>query len=199
MLKGSLAVLLGGLVLFAWGYVSWVVIGFLDPALHGSAHEAQIIDALGTNLEESGAYFLPRHPNTADMDDAARDAVENDWKAKLKQGPVAFLFFRKQGTDPDDLTIYVQGLVLSIVSCLLVVVLLAMVKRALPGVFSRIVFVMLVGATTTLPHWINLVWFHYPLDFTILLSLDTLIGWFLASLVIAQLVRPVPGHRLTNG
>ncbi|MHC5072534.1 MAG: hypothetical protein ACYTGO_18835 [Planctomycetota bacterium] len=133
------------------------------------------------------------------MDAAAREAAENAWKTRLKQGPVAFLFFRKQGTDPEDLMLYVQGLVLSIVSCLLVVVLLAMVKHALPGVISRIVFVVLVGTTTTLPHWINLVWFHYPLDFTLLTSVDTLIGWFLASLVIAQLVRPVPGHRLANG
>ena len=100
------------------------------------------------------------------------------------------MFYSKKGVDPDDLTLYVRDLAVNVMSCLLLVVLLVTLQQGLPGLLGRMMLVMLAGALTTVPHWMSLIWFNAPLDFAIVTSLNTLIGWFLASIVIAALVKP---------
>lgn len=190
MLKGLLAALLAGLMLSGWSYVSWEVIGLHQPALQPVAHENVLFEALKINLESSGAYFLPRRPSTADMNSRQQAAILGEWKSRRKQGPGVFLFYSKEGTDPDDPTRYVRELAINILACLLVVVVLVTLQQGLPGPMGRIMLVMLLGALTTVPHWMSLIWFGAPLEYAVVASLDVLIGWFLASIVIAQLVRP---------
>lgn len=190
MLKGLLAALLGGLLLSGWSYVSWEVLGFHQPVLGSVAHENLVFEALNANLEDSAAYFLPRRPSTTDMGRAQKAEVLGRWKTQRKQGPGVFMFYRKQGVDPDDPTRYVRDLAINVLACLIVVVLLVTLQQGLPGPLGRIMLVMLAGVLTTMPHWMNLIWFNAPLEFAIVTSLDALIGWFLASIVIAQLVKP---------
>ena len=190
MLKGLLAALLGGLLLSGWNYVSWEVLGFHQPVLAPTAHEDMVFKALEANLEESGAYLLPRRPNTANLNSASKAEKLGEWKTRRRQGPGVFMFYSKKGVDPDDLTLYVRDLAVNVMSCLLLVVLLVTLQQGLPGLFGRMMLVMLAGALTTVPHWMNLIWFNAPLEFAIVASLDTLIGWFLASIVIAPLVKP---------
>lgn len=190
MLNGLLAALLGGLVLSGWSYVSWEVLGFHEPALASLAHEKPVFETLEAHLEESGAYFLPRRPNTTDMDASTKADVLARWKTRRKQGPEAFIFYSKKGTDADDPMRYVRDLLVNTLSCLALVLMLITLQESLPGPLGRMALVMLAGMLTTVPHWTNLIWFNAPPEFAIVASLDTLIGWFLASLVIAQLLKP---------
>ena len=190
MLKGLLAALLAGLLLSGWSYVSWEVIGLHQPALQTVAHESVVFETLGANLENSGAYFLPRRPSTADMNSRQKATVLRDWKNRRKEGPGVFLFYNREGTDPDDPTRYIRDLAINILACLLVVVVLVTLQQGLPGPMGRIMLVMLLGALTTVPHWMSMIWFGAPLEYAIVASLDVLIGWFLASIIIAQMVKP---------
>ena len=80
MLKGLLAALLGGLLLSGWNYVSWEVLGFHQPVLTPTAHENLVFEALDANLEESGAYFLPRRPNG--------QTILADWRGSSALGKI---------------------------------------------------------------------------------------------------------------
>ncbi len=190
MLKGLLAALLGGLLLTGWNYISWEVLGFHQPVFAPTAHEDAVFDVLNSNLEVSGAYLLPRRPSTVDVVGAARTEILDQWKTRRRQGPGVFLFYSKKGTDPDDPMRHVLTLAVAFMACLLVVVLMLTLEQGLPGAIGRMVLVILAGALTTVPHWMHLIWFNAPVEFTIVASLDSLIGWFFASIPICLLVRP---------
>ncbi len=71
----------------------------------------------------------------------------------------------------------------------------ATLRRAIAG---RVLFVTLLGifgfATVSVPYW-N--WYGFPTDFTLAEAIDHVVGWFLAGLVLAAIVRPItPKPRL---
>jgi uncharacterized membrane protein len=66
-----------------------------------------------------------------------------------------------------------------------------LVSQLRPGFFVRVACVTLVGLLATImtsvPFW-N--WYGFPTDFTLAQMAEHVVGWFLAGIVLAAIVRP---------
>src|SRR5207247_8551108 len=87
MLKSlSLGGLIGGLVLFAWGVVSWMLLPWHLATLEKFKDEAKVAQALTANATKSGVYLLPNvHKHEPGMPEAkAKKAEARGKKAEAK-------------------------------------------------------------------------------------------------------------------
>jgi len=207
MLKSiSLGGLIGGLVLFAWGVVSWMLLPWHLATLEKFKDEAKVAQALTANATKSGVYLLPNvHKHEPGMPEAkAKKAEAKRKKAETKrekaetkrkkaeaegmkrmiQGPVMFAAVNLQGTSGSGAALPIQ-LVTSIVSAFLATWLL--MNTTLPGYWPRVGFLVVLALTAGVichvPDW-N--WWGFSAGYTAVAFADLLIGWTLAGLAIVK-------------
>src|SRR5213592_4004538 len=200
MLKSlSLGGLIGGLVLFAWGVVSWMLLPWHLATLEKFKDEAKVAQALTANATKSGVYLLPNvHKHEPGMPEAkAKKAEAKGKKAEAKrkkaeaegmkrmiQGPFMFAAVNLQGTSGSGAALPIQ-LVTTIVSALLATWLL--MNTTLPGYWPRVGFLVVLALTAGVichvPDW-N--WWGFSAGYTAVAFADLLIGWTLAGLAIVK-------------
>src|SRR6266571_186052 len=200
MLKSlSLGGLIGGLVLFAWGVVSWMLLPWHLATLEKFKDEAKVAQALTANATKSGVYLLPNvHKHEPGMPEAkAKKAEAKGKKAEAKrkkaeaegmkrmiQGPFMFAAVSLQGTSGSGAALPIQ-LVTSIVSAFLATWLL--MNTTLPGYWPRVGFLVVLALTAGVichvPDW-N--WWGFSASYTAVAFADLLIGWTLAGLAIVK-------------
>jgi hypothetical protein len=207
MLKAlSLGGLIGGLVLFAWGVVSWMLLPWHLATLEKFKDEAKVAQALTANATKSGVYLLPNvHKHEPGMPEAkAKKAEAKGKKAEAKQkkaeverkkaeaegmkrmiqGPFMFAAVSLQGTSGSGAALPIQ-LVTSIVSAILATWLL--MNATLPSYWHRVGFLVVVAVTAGVichvPDW-N--WWGFSAGYTAVAFADLIIGWTLAGMVIAK-------------
>ncbi|MBI3611192.1 MAG: hypothetical protein HY204_10910 [Nitrospirae bacterium] len=168
MKKPLLAVVLGGVVLFLWGFISWAVLPWHDMVANKFSDEAAVAQVLKANAPVQGIYYLPY--------------AEEDHKP----GEVAaFVNVLPQGFDMNMGKLMGIGLTMQILSAALVFGLLRQTQGL--SYLGKLKFVAWVGLTIGFvshgPYW-N--WFGFSTSYTIVTILDILIGGALASLVIAR-------------
>ncbi len=121
------------------------------------------------------------------MSRQASESEEQVWLEKVKQGPVGVLIVRPSGGEAMSPRQLGTELATNVVSALLAAILLTSVRS---GYWGRVLFVTLLGVfgflTISVPYW-N--WYGFPADFTVAESIDQVVGWFLAGLVLAAIVR----------
>src|SRR5437867_7468408 len=91
MLKSlSLGGLIGGMVLFAWGVVSWMLLPWHLATLEKFKDEAKVAQALTANATKSGVYLLPNvHKHEPGMPEAkGKKAEAKGKKAETKRKKV---------------------------------------------------------------------------------------------------------------
>ena len=117
------------------------------------------------------------------------------WQEKAKQGPVGVLIVRPQGGEGMTPTTLGTELGTNVVSALLAALLLSQVRVG-AGYWTRVGFVTLLGVfafvTVIVPYW-N--WYSFPADFVATEAIEHVVGWFLAGLVLAAIVR-APGGKV---
>ena len=91
-----IAALLGGLVVFLWGFVSHVVLPVGDMGMRQPANEDVVLEAIKTGLGAEGVYYLPSIAPDKMDDEAASKA----WAEKSKASPYVFIVHRSGGYDP---------------------------------------------------------------------------------------------------
>ena len=200
MLKSlSLGGLIGGLVLFAWGVVSWMLLPWHLATLEKFKDEAKVAQALTANATKSGVYLLPNvHKHEPGMPEAKakkaeakgkkaetkRKKVEVERMKRMIQGPFMFAAVSLQGTSGSGAALPIQ-LVTTIVSALLATWLL--MNTTLPGYWPRVGFLVVLALTAGVichvPDW-N--WWGFSAGYTAVAFADLLIGWTLAGLAIVK-------------
>jgi hypothetical protein len=164
-----LAALAGGLVLFVWGAVAWMLIPMRESSIRQLPDEKTVIASMQKANAQRGVYFFGAGPG--------------------KTGPQGLFVYTPsvQAMTGGQLA---RTLVFDIVAALFVAWLLSRAATASFG--GRVLFVAVAGGliaamVVDLPNW-N--WFAYPLDYTLGSVADKLIGWALAGLALAAIVRP---------
>ena len=162
--------IVGGIILFIWYAVSWMVLPWHASTLNGFKDEKAVSEVIIANAPQSGIYLLP----SAQM-------------SSQEQSPemVMFASVHQVGTQ----SMMMQGavsLVTQIISALLVAWLLC--KTAGLGYAGRVGFVVVFALAASfvshVPYW-N--WFYFNSQFTLVQVADLLVGWFLAGLVMAKM------------
>ena len=178
-----LGTVLGGLVVYVWGAISWMVLPWHTATFQAFSNEEVVVTLLQLTATKPGVYLLPKAGGSASEQKAAHE--------RMKQGPVMLAAIRPQGANPSDPMFYVKGLALELCGAFLMTWLI----MTLPGMsFSaRVRTVTLValiaGVLTRVPDWH---WWGFSAGYTIVQMLDLLIGYFLAGLVIAKVTTPKP-------
>lgn len=178
---------LGGLIVFLWGMLSWVVLPFHAKALNHFQDESAVQTALVTNTLGAGIYLLPHpEPEIAKLPDAHARQRAISRQHQSEYGPFAMVVFQPNGTGPMPL-LMARGLALKILAAILITWLLLQVG---PVSYRRRVFFVMVTAMVgavlvSLEQWS---WWAFPDDYVLLQMLDLLIGWFFAGLVMAKIV-----------
>jgi len=189
ILRILLAGVLGGAVMFGWGAAAHMVFQF-DSTMKTIPNEDTVLSALRDQLNEGGIYFFPGADMTREMTKEEQDA----YVAKFRKGPSGLLIYtpsnERDPMAPEQLGIQLG---ITIILCLLSAMLLAQAAPALPSYVMRLFFMLLIGLiagiAVPIPYW-N--WYGFPSDFTMMALAEQAIGFVLAGILIAAIVRHKP-------
>lgn len=181
--------LLGGLVLFLWGFVSHAALGWYDPQLRSFTNEPSVQDEIVSGVSGSGLYLLPNlTPAQQGLPKEERAAAEAEVMERFSRGPTVFAVVRVGPQASMPVLLGVQ-LLLGAVTALVAAWLLALAK--LPTYGRRVAFVtalaLILVLFAKLPNWL---WWSFPAGYTLVESLDALIGFALLGAVLGRIVRP---------
>lgn len=188
-MRTSLALggLLGGLVLFLWGAVSWMVLPWHLMTLEKFTDEAAVAGILTLTAPRAGVYILPNpHKHEPGLTPEQRKLAEEEGHRRMMQGPFMFASVSLSGAR-DLKSALVTSLLGSTLAALLATWLL--LKTSGLSYLGRAGFLVLVALTAAvidyLPNW---TWWTFSTSYTAVAFADLLIGWLLAGLVMAKVV-----------
>lgn len=172
---------LGGVVMFFWGFVYWALLPVPEGLVKTLPHEAATLLALDAAVPETGTYVFPARDKAASM------------KERYAQGPLGVLAIRKGGADMDDPMLYLKGL-LHFMACSAVALgIMSTVIGSLPTYASRARFVFRLGLFAGVAiEFAKVIWFYAPADFILRNCVFHFVGWGLVGLATANVVKPRP-------
>lgn len=180
LLLGSL---LGGLAVFVWGTISWMVIPWHMPTLKSFSDQQAVTAALQQNAPATGVYLLPNHaPSGASAEEQQRqDAqMERQWA----QGPRAFVAYVQTGNE-SMLPQMLKGFAFNILAALVLTLLI--LRSGVTGFTAKLVFMTFIAIfaalVTYVPMW-N--WWGFAGDYTWVSIADLIVGWIIGGAVIAK-------------
>jgi hypothetical protein len=186
MIRVLLGGVLGGVLVFAWGAVSWMALSWHEATLKKFSNEDVVAVTLQAYAPEPGVYVLPNagggttaEERTARMDEAHR---------KMAEGPIVFAAI--QGPSQGMGKQMAQGLATQVLAAILVTWMVLKARAGSFGVrYARVLaFAAAASLVGVLPNWI---WWGFATDYTLVNIADLLIGWALGGLVIAWAAAPV--------
>lgn len=191
-MKLLLAALLAAVISFAWGFISWTVLGWHQNRMFSFRDEAAVAEVIKANATSGhGIYMLPRGgepPNLASVEEKQKAAEAFD-KAQ-KEGPFVFATIRPGKGEPSMTRSMILGFIRSLVAAVLAGVLLSQTTLPYAG---RVAFVAAAGAfagiVADVPGW---VWFETATPDLVVSLADHLIEWTLAGTVLGALVGKEP-------
>lgn len=178
-----LAGLLGGLAVFVWGSVSWVLLPWHLATMHPIPDGEAVTEALVTRVTAPGIYLYPG---------VAEPGQEDVVEARYRRGPnINFLAYAPVGTAPMSPAPFLRGFLLCVVTAWLAAALLARAAPTLPGYAHRVLYVALLGGFAALAtRLVDWNWMSFPLDYTLVMAADLVLAWLAGGLVIAALITP---------
>ena len=189
MKRVLIGALVGGTILFVWGFVSWVVLHWHKTSGFALPNEPRVVAALEESGVRQGVYWVPGAERRRGATPEERDRALEDWKRRHQEGPRALIVYRPDGSDPENPALYGTGIAIDIVAALLACLMLAAAGLRTYG--GRVLFVAGLGAIVACfadaSAW-NFMYF--PPDWSLVMMADRMVGWILAGLAIAAIVRP---------
>ena len=177
--------LIGGVVLFIWGMVSYMLLPWHTATLEKFTNESAMAQALSAQAPRSGMYILPNpHRYDPTLTAEQRKTAEDQAMTRMMQGPFLFAAVSLHGARDMGLAM-VLNLLANILAAGLVTWLL--LKTTGLTYWGRVGFVVVLAFTTCLiayvPYWI---WWGFSGSFTAVEFADHLLGWGLTGLAIAR-------------
>ena len=186
MTKILIGGVVAGIVIFFWGFVAHMLLPLGELGLKTIPEEDDLTAAIKKEVREPGLYFVPGR----DMSKPQSQAEMEAHMAKVTKGPYGFMVLYPNGRDVSFSKRLPIEVGTNIVCALLAAILVSQLR---PGFAVRVGCVTLVGILASLmtlvPYW-N--WYGFPTDFTLAQIAENTIGWLLAGIVLALIVRPSP-------
>jgi hypothetical protein len=116
-------------------------------------------------------------------------AAMTAWEDQHKAGPVGMLMYRAEGSTPMDMMTMVRGFCIYFVASMLLSC--VMMAAQLLNFILRLAFVIIAAAFAVMVcHISTWNWMHFPDKYALAMTADTLIGWTIAGIFLAIIVRP---------
>jgi hypothetical protein len=168
MVKGAFA---GGIVMFLYLMASWMLFPWHMSTMHAFKNEKVVAKAILDNVEGSGIYVLPYVKNPGD-----KPAVDK---------PFAFVSVKAGGFDCAKLMN--MTMFREFVLCLFLATLLTCIMKK-QSCGCPVGFAMKIGLFVAFAHNVpNLIWWQYPLNFSLISMVDDFVAVTLAGLAISKL------------
>ncbi|MGA1391951.1 MAG: hypothetical protein ACO38W_02225 [Phycisphaerales bacterium] len=183
----------GALIVFFWGAISWAALDLWGDAAGTLAGEAEssMGEALDAALDETGVYFTPAMPeHAADASPEVQQQAMDAWTVRHQEGPIAMVVFQQDGFEPMAPSIMAMGVAMNFVAALLVAVVMVAVGGGYGRRFAAGLGMAVFAAITG--HGMYWNWFRFPDDWSSAMAADQIIGWTLATLLMAAIVRSRP-------
>jgi len=189
-----LAIVVGALALFFWGFVYWAVI---PPDVHGvrpmTPETEAAVMAAAADLPEKGYYYFPAWPD--DMMTNKESAAAH--KQKHETQPVGALIVAPQGATLMPPTMFAGGLVINVLAAAVLVYFVSISRKAGLGLGPTMLTMLMLGVFTSLiARSMDWNWMRYPTDYTIATWIDHIVGTLIAGGLIAFVLgfkrRPKP-------
>ena len=178
LIKGAL---IGGLVAFIWTNISWMVLPWHMMTISALSNEAPIAESLKSNVTENGLYILPWTTNTTE-----EAMVEHN--QKMEKGPYAYMVVHPDGFKMNMTKMMLVGLLSNIVIALILTYLLTKTKGL--SYIQKVGFVTMAAVAGALVVVVpNLIWWQFPLAYTLVTIVDTAFTWGFAGLAIGKIVK----------
>lgn len=161
--------IMGGIVLFIWSFISWMVLPWHATTSQVFQSEVAVSQAITANAPVSGIYILP--------------AVKGE-----TAGPMVFASVNLGGA-PSSMTMSLGvSLLAEIIAATLVAWLLMKTNKL--NYLNKVAFVVAVAVVAILVKDLSAWnWMGFDTHYTLVMMADTLVGWFLAGLVMAKLTK----------
>jgi hypothetical protein len=179
LIKGAL---IGGLTVFVWSMLSWMVFSWHAQTQYKFTDETAVAKVLKENASQSGIYILP---NTSHYSNDTPTKEIRKAEEILKKGPFVFASIKLGGMEEMGIT----PLIISLGSYILAAAVISWMLLQTQGLrfLERVLFVSLIGLLAgilgILPNW-NL--WHFSTIYTLVTCVDLVIGWALAGLLMAK-------------
>ena len=165
--------ILGGIIVFLWGAISWMVLPWHMTTLHSFSDEKAVADVILSNTPQSGMYILP-------MMGAQQETTV--------QKPFLFASIVTEGIPYSMAIPMIIGLIMQIITAILIAWMLT--KTSGLSYVERVGFVVIFAlAAGIVTYGMSWNWYGFSTDYTLIAFADLLIGWFFAGLVLAKLCK----------
>ncbi len=172
---------LAAVVMFIWGGVAHMLLPLGSMGMRELPHSTSVTYAIDLALDEPGLYVFP----WMDPKQQMSKKMVQEWAESYREGPVGMLLFRPEGGDPMDSRHFVVQFCTDLAAASIAAVLLSFTAL---GFVGRVLFVTSLGLFSwigfSIPYW-N--WYGFPGLFTLAAGIESVVGWFLAGLVLAAL------------
>jgi hypothetical protein len=178
-----IAGVVGGIVMFFWGFLSHMVLRIDDGGVKALPNEAPVVAAMKSNITAPGFYIVPGLEKMYD----ATDEEQKAWEEKYKAGPRAIVIYNPTGGEVMSAKQLLFELASNIVAALFVAYILSLMVAS----FSKRVFAAtLIG----LSGWISINlsywnWYGFPAAFVGSEAIEQSVGWLLSGIAIAFIIR----------
>jgi hypothetical protein len=180
----ALASVFGGLTLFVWGAVSHSLLPLYNNALQRFADQDAVAAAVSANAPQTGTYFLPNYPNYPEgATPEERKALDEEMSRQMAKGPTVFAHVRVGAMDHFG-AMMMRELFTNIVAAFFAALLFL---NATQISFARkVLFAACIGAILSFDHSASAwTWYGAGGSFFLAESVDAIVGWTLAGIVIA--------------
>ena len=165
--------------------LAWMVIPLHGPTVNGLPNEEAIRQAMVAQDLQTGLYSVPFGTDEEMMD------PNSDFVKRHQEGPVFSIFYNRGGFEPMPPLTMAIGFTTDLAATFIVALLLSCTGNCCSSYWRRVGFVSAFGIFLALTaHVAYFNWMRFPADFTMMFIVDAIVGWFLAGLPIAAIVRP---------
>jgi len=180
----ALGAILGSIVLFVWGFIAWEVIPWPGPPLRKFTNEDAVTQAIVANAPVSGNYLLPNAEKSMTPEEQQK-AFE-----KMTRGPIVFTSVRLEPFNSMAKPLVIQYLTQLMVALLATFLLVQTRDVSYQG---RVIFLTVIGVIIFVGgHADEWNWWSFSNSYMLMQAGAIIIGWFLASLVMAKVVSGKP-------
>ena len=177
---------LGGIIVFLWGLVSWMLLPWHQVTIKQFQNEERVAQVIRENAFERGIYLLPNlfTYDSKQESGIAQQRIE-EGRERVARGPVMFAAINPLGVNPNMAGSFFIAVIINIVGAYFISWIVLLIKTDYWGRVKLITLMgFIIGFLGLLPAW-N--WWNFALGYVAVGIIDLIIAWFLAGLMIAKI------------
>ena len=170
---------IGGVVVFVWGFLFWGVLPFSKNAVVGVDDQVSLQAQLDAHLDQTGVYMVP----------FSSDPSDAEFQALHSKGPIATIYYRAEGSEPMAPSTFFMGYLHEVIVLFVMGLMLKLANIA--GFGSRFIVVFLGGvAGSAFASMAGPIWWLEPWNKAVIDLIYQIFSWLFGALVMAAMVQP---------